>query len=69
MNINEIEIKIIMTSLIFALIAGSAAYPDLQFAKWGEKKFGSYENFIMVLMLIFGTPILITVLYCIWSIE
>ena len=67
MNINEIEIKIILTSLIFGLITVFAAYPETQFGKWGKKKFGSYENFIVVLVLIFVTPILITVLYCIWS--
>jgi hypothetical protein len=61
------ELKIIITSIVLWLVAHCAAFPSTTFAAWGEKKFGSYVNFIGALIFIFAIPIVITGLYWLWS--
>jgi hypothetical protein len=61
------ELKIIITSIILWLVAHCAAFPSTPFADWGEKKFGSYGNFIGALIFIFAIPIVVTGLYWLWS--
>jgi len=61
------ELKIIITSHILWLVAHFAAFPSTPFADWGEKKFGSYRNFIGALIFIFAIPIVVTGLCWLWS--
>ena len=61
------ELKIIITLLVMWFIAHCAAFPETKFSEWGVNKFGSYTNFIVVLLLFFFTPILLIALYLLWS--
>jgi len=63
-----IELKIFLTTIILWVVTHGAAHPDTAFAKWGEKIFGSYNTFIIAIACVYGIPILITILYTIWTI-
>jgi hypothetical protein len=62
-----IELKIILTIIILWVVTHCAAFPDTAFAKWGEKIFKSYATFLMTIASIYGVPLIITILYTIWT--
>lgn len=62
MNIHP-ELKIIITICVLWIITHIAAYPGTKFAKWGIRKFRSYQTFIDGITITFAFPILITSIY------
>lgn len=59
----ETGYKIIITWLIIWFILHALAFPGTRFAKWGTKKFKSYERFLYRIALIIVIPIIITIIY------
>jgi hypothetical protein len=61
-----IEFKLIVTLILIWIIIFCSAYPSTKFAKWGEKKFESYGNFLSVITKCIAIPIVLIAIIWIW---
>lgn len=63
----DIHVKIIITSICIWLVTYISAFPGSRFSNWGEKKFGDYVYFL-VLITIFTLilPSIVCGLHWLW---
>jgi len=58
--------KLAITLLLFCCVGWCLIFPTTPIAKWGEKKFGSYGNFLGLTAAILAMPLLIELVVWIW---
>jgi hypothetical protein len=58
--------KLAITLVIVWVVGWCLIFPSTPLAKWGEKKFGSYENFAVLTAGILTAPLLIEIIVWIW---
>jgi len=63
----NIELKIIITSVLLWVVTHFAAHPTTDFASWGERKFKGYGVFVMVIAAIYVVPIIAATISFIWK--